>query len=382
MLEFPNRLFLPGVAGCRRLFAKLALTAAFGFAGAPIAAAVDQEARVQLSRQQTQLAHLQQQVQGLESWRSVLTDESAAIKQRYDGLHEVQRELNAQFLALRGQHSDLLAEWGALRAGHETVGSRLAEMVAQVRSLADESQRNETRIAQVESQLGGRAALQLMNQVDALNSELARLRGQVEVLANNVENAQKRQRDMYLDLDTRMRRIEQQDSAGAQKKNEEAVAALEERVKKLEHAAAALAAIPAPVTAVSPSLPAPSGDPQRAYETALNLYRVADYQGAIAQFEELVRRHPQHALAPNAQYWIGDAYFQLRDYRSSIEAQRRLIALYPDSAKVPDALLNIGSSELGLGEAAAARRSWEDLVARYPNSESAGKARERLARLR
>jgi tol-pal system protein YbgF len=383
--QVTHRIPFPNSLARQRLLPRNALLLLAAVLAAPAAAAVDQEARVQLSRQQTQLAQIQNQVESIDTWRVSLQDESAALKLRYDGLHEVQRELNARFLNMHDQHTNMLAEWSTLRSGHENVEAQLANMLVQVQTLAQGSQQTELRIAQVEGQVGGRGALQLMNQVDALNAEINKLRGQVEVLANNVENAQKRQRDMYLDLDTRMRRIEQQDTAATHRKSEEVIVALEERVKKLEQTTATLAAIPAPVaTTAVPALPPASapGDPQRAYEAALNAYRMADYQGAIAQFEAIVRNHPQHALAPNAQYWIGDAYFQLRDYRSSIDAQRRLITLYPDSAKVPDAMLNIGSSELGLGEAAAARRSWEELVARYPTSESAGKARDRLARLR
>ena len=44
----------------------------------------------------------------------------------------------------------------------------------------------------------------------ARKAQTVKLRGQLEVLNNGLENAQKRQRDMYLDLDTRLRRIEQQ----------------------------------------------------------------------------------------------------------------------------------------------------------------------------
>ncbi|MEX0958031.1 MAG: tol-pal system protein YbgF [Burkholderiales bacterium] len=348
-----------------------------------VVAAVDQDARVQISRQQTQITQIQNQMQRLDDWRVSLQDENEALRQRYDGLHDVQRELNARFLSLRDQHSNMLSEWSALRSGHGNVEAQLSNMLVQVQNLAQSSERTEIRIAQVEGQVGGRGALQLMNQVDGLNAEINKLRGQVEVLANSIENAQKRQRDMYLDLDTRMRRLEQQDAAAMQKKSDEAIAALETRIKKLEETAEKLAAIPAPVTNTVPEQPAASvaGDPRRMYEAAMNAYRVADYQGAISLFEAIVRDHPQHTLASNAQYWIGDAYYQLRDYRSSIEAQKRLIELFPNSAKVPDAMLNIGSSELGLGEAASARRSWEELIARYPDSESAGKARDRLARL-
>lgn len=265
-----------------------------------------------------------------------------------------------------------------------------------------------------------RGVVQLLNQVEALNGDISRLRGQIEMLTNEIANAQKRQRDMYVDLDTRVRRIE---GSASGKKDQEGLSALEERVRKLEQGnPSPQGAIPAPVattTAVAPptstaattgaatpvtvsiptaatpataagasSLPPAtlsSGDAtgiQRAYESAYSNYRINDYQGAIRGFDSFLKTYPKHQLAANAQYWIGESYFQLRDYRAAIEAQRRLLGTYPDSAKVPDALLIIGTAESTMGDNAAARKTFEDLITKYPATESAEKAKGRLARIR
>lgn len=354
-------------------------------------AAVDRDARVQLSRQQSELAQLQAPVRAMEGWRLSLQEQSGSPKARYDGLHEMQRELNIRLIVLRDRQDDLDSEWKAYRASHQQLGSRVADMVARVRTLS-EGQQPGIWLAQAESQTGGRGMVQLLNQVETLNAELNKLRGKVEELGHGISNAEKRQRDMYLDLDTRMRRLEQAMAAN-QKKEQDAIGALEERLRKLEQSQQS--AIPSPVNtaagsdapapaavAVSNPAPAASEGAQRAYETALNSYRAGDYQGAINGFLGFLKQYPQHSLAANAQYWIGDAYFQLRDYKSALDAQRRLVSAYPDSPKVPDAMLNIGSAELGLGDLAAARKSWEELVAKHPASEAAEKARQRLARLR
>jgi tol-pal system protein YbgF len=256
-------------------------------------------------------------------------------------------------------------------------------------------------LAQTDSGTGNRGVVQLLNQVEALNADLNRLRGQIELLTNEISNAQKRQRDMYVDLDTRLRRIEQQSAAA--KKDQETAAGLEARVRKLEQSAAERAAIPAPVaspTAAAVTPPAPAqpaqaatalapasfsaDDPaavQRAYDNAYGNYRVGDYQGAIRGFEAFLKTYPRHSLAANAEYWIGESYFHLRDYRAAIDAQRKLLGGHPESSKVPDALLIIGSSEASLGNAAAAKTTFEELIAKHPGSESAEKAKGRLARL-
>jgi tol-pal system protein YbgF len=255
--------------------------------------------------------------------------------------------------------------------------------------------------------------IELMNQIEDLQSEINRLRGQLEVLSNGLENAQKRQRDMYLDLDTRMRRIEQT-AAGSSTPRAEAplateakppvAADAEPRAKPPATVAVPPATtnvppvtttqqtVPAPATPTPPARPTPPATAavpagsdvhaRRAYDSGLAAYRSGDYQGAIAAFDGIVKRYPRDPLAANAQYWIGDAWFNLRDFKSAAGAQQTLINNYPDSPKVPDAMLNLGSAYAALGDGAAARRAWEDLVARYPQSDAAEKGRQRLARLK
>src|SRR5258706_288059 len=99
-------------------------------------------------------------------------------------------------------------------------------------------------------------------------------------------------------------------------------------------------------------------------------------------FASCLKSFPKHALAPNAQYWIGESYAHQRQYREAIEAERRLLGTYPDSAKAPDALLIIGTAESSLGDNAAARKTFEELIAKYPASDSAEKAKGRLAKLK
>jgi tol-pal system protein YbgF len=350
-------------------------------------AAVDQEARAELSRQHNQLMQLAGQVRALDSWRAAAQDEASALKVRYDGLHEIQRELTTRYLELREQQDGVASDQDALRAEQQALASQFSEVLAQVQTLTQGQQQAEIRLAQAETQAGGRGMVQLLNQVDTLNAELNKLRGKIEELGHGVTTAEKRQRDMYLDLDTRMRRVEQS-VAASQKKEQELVAALEERLRKVEQSVQAIQAqpaIPAPVNTAAASEaapPAPTETPQRAYDSAMASYRAGDYQGAINGFGSFLQQYPQHALASNAQYWIGDAYFQLRDYKAAIEAQRRLLSTFPDSSKVPDALLNLGSAELGLGDATAARKTWDELIAKHPNTEAAEKAKQRSSRLR
>jgi len=237
----------------------------------------------------------------------------------------------------------------------------------------------DARIGKLEEAAKVQPLLDLFTQLEALKLEISKLRGQVEVLNNNIENTGKRQRDMYIDLDTRLRRLEQQSAAGP---------------APVPAAPGAVAPAPAPAPAASapaaiPTTPpvaavttANAGAENQTYDAAQAQRRIGNYQGAIVAFQNFIKQYPQSNLAPRAQYWIGDSYFNLRDFKLAIASQQMLIRTYPDSPSVPDAMLNIASSQIEMGESITGRRTLEDLVARYPVSDAADKAKRRLATLR
>ena len=217
------------------------------------------------------------------------------------------------------------------------------------------------RVATLERQLKSGALVDLANNVEGLKSDVARIRGQIEVLTYELEQSQKRQRDLYVDLDARMRKLE--GAAGA---------AASDAAPADATAAAGAAATSAGSAATS------AGAEQRTYDAALDQFKRGDFQGAITGFTAFVKTNPKSALAPSAQYWIGNAHFARKDYKAAIASQRQLILAWPDSPKVPDALLNVASAQAELGDNAAARRTLEELIGKFPQSDAATKAKQRL----
>jgi tol-pal system protein YbgF len=246
-----------------------------------------------------------------------------------------------------------------LFGGDETARKQIAEQGKRIEELRQQNAQLSERLGHIDETLKGLAsfnpALELSQQLERVRQEITQLRGQIEVNANEVQMASKRQRDMYVDLDTRMKRLEVPAAAGA-----------------VAPAAAGAAA----------TAPQATDAEAQAYEAAQGQRKIGNYQGAIAGFRNFIAQYPKSTLSHRAQYWIGDSYYNLRDFKNAIASQQRLISAYADSASVPDALLNIASSQLELGDAAAARRTMDGLVARYPASEAAEKARRRLATLK
>ena len=220
------------------------------------------------------------------------------------------------------------------------------------------------RLGKIEEALRGtqntqQSMLELVNQIELLKREIQSLRGQIEVVNNSIESGAKRQRDMYVDLDTRLRRIEQGPAPTG----------------------AAPVDTPPAVVGAAPAV-ASSADETRVYEAAQQQRRIGNYKGAITSFQSFLGQYPKSGLAHRAQYWIGDSYYNLRDYKNAIASQQKLIASFPDSASAPDALLNIASAQSELGENANARKTMDALVQRYPSTEAADKAKRRLATLK
>jgi len=199
-------------------------------------------------------------------------------------------------------------------------------------------------LARIESEVTDRKGLlELANQIEALRSEIASLRGQVEVVANRVEGLDKRQKDLYVDLDTRLRKFE---TARVETEKTQAAAAAE----------------------------------QQAYEAGLAQFKANNYGSAIQSLQSFLASYPQSQLAPSAQYWIGNAHYAMRDYKAAIAAQQKLIATWPESQKAPDAMLNIASSQAEAGDLNGSRNTLRTLVSKYPASPAAEQAKQRLAK--
>jgi tol-pal system protein YbgF len=244
--------------------------------------------------------------------------------------------------------------------------------------LAKQGNDNEARIVRLEESIRNIGVVELLRSLEQLNAEIARLRGQVEVLANENQQVQKRQRDFYLDLDSRLKRLE---GAGAAPPPPPAGASASPP--------AASASVPPPAVAEAGPLPpvkvASKEDQARevkAYDAASNLFRRNDFSSAVDAFRAFLKDYPQSQLASNANYWIGISYANMREYPKALAAQGELLSKYPQSAKAPDALLAIAAIQAEQGENGSARNTLEDIIARYPASEAAGKARTRLAALR
>ncbi|MGQ9853510.1 MAG: tetratricopeptide repeat protein [Candidatus Oleimicrobiaceae bacterium] len=124
-----------------------------------------------------------------------------------------------------------------------------------------------------------------------------------------------------------------------------------------------------------------AGEFSTTYEEGLRAFYARDYTGAIQTFSGLLQAYPEHRLASNCQYWIGESYFGLGNYVAARDAFDKVFS-YDFSYKKDDAALMMGRCYMKLGDNERARSSLEALLRDYPDSEYAPKAEAYLRRLK
>ncbi len=139
-----------------------------------------------------------------------------------------------------------------------------------------------------------------------------------------------------------------------------------------------LAKKPAPKATVVAAKPSVHSE----YESAHRAYKNQRHDEALALFKNFYKRYPNHDLADNAQYWIGEIYYDIQDYPNAILAFKEVVTDHADENKAPDALLKIGYSYIALDDPANARIFLKRVIRNYPFSESEAKARAKLKEIK
>ena len=226
------------------------------------------------------------------------------------------------------------------------------------------------RLGKVERVAGGQTLLEMSQRIDALQAEVRRLRGQVEVLENGSEAARKQQRDLYADLSRRLEALEGGGgSLGAA------------GVGGSGAGPGAGSAIGAGSTVAGSAAARGTESAEQRYGKAFDALKAGNYPLAISGMRDFLASHPDHELADNAQYWLGEAYYVTRDYENAIAAFTIVGQRWPDSSKAPDAMLKLGYAQYELKRLPAAKQTLAQVGTRYPGTEAARLAQERLRRL-
>jgi tol-pal system protein YbgF len=225
---------------------------------------------------------------------------------------------------------------------------------AQRASLADRVSALESKAA-TQTQGAGQANMELLNRTTQMQDEIRALRAIIEQLQNDLEQARQRNREQYIDMDSRVSALE----GGSAKP-------------------VTVAPVPVKPAAPAKQVPTVAGE-NAAYQTAYNsLIKQGDAVAAAGQFQSFLQTYPESRLAPNAWYWLGESYYATASYELALKSFGILLERFSDSGKVPDALLKSAYCHLELKNTTQGKQQLERVIALYPEHPVADMARSRL----
>ena len=229
----------------------------------------------------------------------------------------------------------------------------------------------DTRLARVDRVMANQSLLDMANQLEALRADVRAMHNDVDQLNNSIEAGRRQQRDLYADLDQRIKKLESRSGAASAANTASAPAA----------ASAGAGATATDTGAATAGLGDANGDDKAAYQAAFNLLKDGQYDKAVAAFQRFLATYPDSSLADNGQYWLGEAYYVNRAFPEAQAAFQRVVDKYPQSRKLPDALLKIGYCRYEMKQWDSAREVLTQLVARFADTPAARQAQQRLEKM-
>ena len=278
------------------------------------------------------------------------------------------------------------------------------QLTLRVERLTELSQRSEKKLSAAQGQLKtlseqvnrmGRQAenpamMEMLQQVDQISEDINLLRGEIEVQGNDIDEIKKRQRELYQDIDRRLRDIESRavgQAPATQMTTPQVAAPTQPAIEpsgtttetpSLLPAAAAAGTAAATSAPVSP----PQAGEKEAYQAAFDTLKEGRYKEAKVEFAAFLNKYPNSGFAGNAQYWLGEAHYVTRSFEQGIVEFVKVLNRYPASNKVPDAMLKLGYTYYELKQFPQSKTILQELRTRFPNETAARLATKRLDRIR
>lgn len=211
------------------------------------------------------------------------------------------------------------------------------------------------RLQNIERVVQNQSLVNLTQQVSSVERRGDEMQGRVEELEHSSESALDRQRQLYVDLDTRMQELE---------------ASVQGQTSAMNGGAL-----------IPGQLPVPGGTDRDNYQAAFELLKEQRYELSASAFEQFLVTFPDSELADNAQYWLAESHYVTQQFDRALSEFEIVIGSFPESRKVPDALLKIGYCNYELERWDDARGSLTRVQTEYAESTAARLAGQRLQRM-
>lgn len=217
-------------------------------------------------------------------------------------------------------------------------------------------------------------AADLIYQLEMLQQEVSQLRGQVEQQQYELNKLQSLSKDRYIDLDKRVSDLSSKMSsapapAASIGATTNASVGMSSGAGVTSQASSSSPVVAAPVRPVK--LEEPSAAAKAAYESAYDLIRAKNFEGAQTALRSFVKSYPNNSLTGNAHYWLGELALVLGNQGEALVQFQIVQDSFVGHAKVPDAVYKLGIVNDQLGNQATAKDFFQRVISAYPSSNAA-----------
>ena len=223
----------------------------------------------------------------------------------------------------------------------------------------------------------------LSERINTLFDDLAKLRGEVEVLTYALQTSEERQKVLYKELNERLQKIEDSALKIENNVNSSDSAPTNEPLSQNnlltqeEEVLPEIAPEPIPQAADLPPLVDKNIEYQE-FEDAKKLITATKYKEAFDALDKFVVNYPSSELLPEAKYNLGYTQFALRNYKAAINTFNKIVLEYPDNPIAPNSLYQVSNSQIQLTRITKAKQTLRTLIKKYPNADIIPSAKKRL----
>lgn len=264
----------------------------------------------------------------------------------------------------------------------------------------------EGKITDLQQVLQGGSLQQFNNKINEIFDDLAKLRGDVEVLQFGLQSFEDRQKLNYQDIESRFEKLEQQlellqeqpkkqldvvqDQSNQLNQdpinniNQNAVESVQNAInQELLNEEQLSPADQNKENVVENKLP-PLIDEEQAmnmFNDAEGLMRSTKYKEAFELFDRFVTTYPKSQRLVEAKKNIGFIQFALKNYNASLKTYEKLIQNHPDHELMPEILYGKANTEIQLTRITKAKQTLRKIIKDYPNASNIESAKKRLKAL-
>ncbi|CNF50844.1 cell division protein CpoB [Yersinia similis] len=231
----------------------------------------------------------------------------------------------------------------------------------------------EDRVTQLEriSNAHSQLLTQLQQQLSDSQRDVDSLRGQIQESQYQLNQVVERQKQIYQQMDS---------LSGGQGAQNSASAASGATADNTAAGSSGNADAGAVASTAAPT--ASTGDENSDYNAAVSLaLEKKQYDQAITAFQSFVKQYPKSTYQPNANYWLGQLYYNKGKKDDAAYYYAVVVKNYPKSPKSSEAMFKVGVIMQDKGQSDKAKAVYQQVIKQYPNTDAAKQAQKRLSAL-